>query len=345
MLASDGRWTAGPRTGRGAVTVIAEAAQGFEGDVTLGKLLVRGAASAGADLVKFQLVYVDELATPDYIHYELFKQLEMPHEHWQAIVDEARLCSIGIVFDVFGPRSLDLAIELGADAVKIHASDVFNHTLVTEVLRRAPLTFVSTGGVEAAEIEEFLRRHADACSRVTLLCGFQAEPTATSDNNLARLGALRARFPVIGLGFMDHADGDADETTWLAALAVPYGVTAIEKHLTLDRALCLEDYVSAATPDRFATFVSRLRAAEAAIGSADLALSPAETTYRRKALKSVVTTRPLASGAEIARGSVMLLRAPLADGRQPVFRLERVVGGRLVRDVPEGQPLYEDDLA
>jgi len=41
----------------------------------------------------------------------------------------------------------------------------------------------------------------------------------------------------------------------------------------------------------------------------------------------------------------MLLRAPLADGRQPVFQFERVVGGRLTRDVPQGQPIYEDDLA
>lgn len=327
------------------MTVVAEAAQGFEGDVTLGKLLVRGAASAGADLVKFQLVYVDELATPEYVHYALFKHLEMPHADWQAIVAEARLCGIGVAFDVFGPRSLDLAIELGADAVKIHASDVFNHSLVAEALRRAPHTFISTGGIEAAEIDEFLLRHPDAGSRATLLCGFQAEPTVTADNHLARLGALRARFPRINLGFMDHADGDADETTWLAALAVPYGVTAIEKHLTLDRALCLEDYVSAATPDRFATFVSRLRAAEAAIGSADLTLSPAETVYRRKALKAVVATRPLESGVEIARASVTLLRAPLEDGRQPVFQIERVVGRRLTRNVAARRPIYEDDLA
>ncbi len=324
--------------------MIAEAAQGFEGDVTLGKLLVRAAASAGADLVKFQLVYVDELATPAYVDYELFKYLEMPRADWQAIVDEARLCGVGVVFDVFGPRSLDLAIALGADALKIHASDVFNHALVTQTLQRSPHTYISTGGMEVEEIEEFLRHHGDAVSSATLLCGFQAEPTSTSDNHLARLGSFRARFPSIALGFMDHADGDADETTWLAALAVPYGVSAIEKHLTLDRALCLEDYVSAATPERFATFVSRLRAAEAAIGSGELALSPAEMVYRRKALKPVVTTRSLESGEEIAQGSVILLRAPLADGRQPAFHLERVVGRRLTRDVPAGQPIYEDDL-
>ena len=330
---------------RGSITVVAEAAQGFEGEVALARLLVRGAASAGADLVKFQLVFADELATPEYVHYALFRQLEMSREEWQLVVDEAKSSGIGVAFDVFGPRSLDLAVALGTDAVKIHASDVFNHPLVAESLRRAPHTFISTGGIEAAEVEEFLRRHAGSVSRATFLCGFQSEPTATSDNNLARLGAFRARFPAIAIGFMEHADGDVDETTWLAALSAPYGVTAIEKHITLDREWRLEDYVSAASPDQFGVFVSRLRAAEAAIGRADLTLSPAETMYRRKALKPVITTGALASGAQITPDRVTLLRAPLADGRQPLFHLERAVGRTLTRNVPAGQPIYEDDLA
>lgn len=327
------------------MTVIAEAAQGFEGDPTLGKLLVRGAATGGADLVKFQLVYGDELATPDYVHYALFKQLEMPHAHWEAIVDEARLCGIAIAFDVFGPRSLELALELGADAVKIHASDFFNHDLVGDALRRAPHVYLSAGGLDVVEIGALLQRYAGVVMSLTLLCGFQAEPTVTSDNHLARLGVLRARFPALGLGFMDHADGEGDEATWLAVLAVPYGVSAIEKHLTLDRALCLEDSMSAVTPERFATFVTRLRAAEAAVGRADLALTPAETAYRRKALKPVVATRPLAAGTEIAPGAVTLLRAPLEAERQPVFQTERAVGRRVRREVPAGRPIYEDDLA
>ena len=41
------------------VEIIAEAAQGFEGNPTLAKLLARGAVRAGADAVKFQLIYAD----------------------------------------------------------------------------------------------------------------------------------------------------------------------------------------------------------------------------------------------------------------------------------------------
>ena len=59
------------------ITVIAEAAQGFEGDPFVARLLVKAAAAGHADMVKFQLVYADELATPEYAYYGLFKQLEM----------------------------------------------------------------------------------------------------------------------------------------------------------------------------------------------------------------------------------------------------------------------------
>ena len=70
--------------------IIAELAQGFEGDLTKAKLLVNAAASSGADIVKLQLVYADELATPDYLHYKLFKSLEMPDNSWKELLDYSK---------------------------------------------------------------------------------------------------------------------------------------------------------------------------------------------------------------------------------------------------------------
>ena len=55
------------------VDIIAEIAQGFEGDFQKAKLFINAASKAGANCVKFQLVYADELATPDYQYYKLFK--------------------------------------------------------------------------------------------------------------------------------------------------------------------------------------------------------------------------------------------------------------------------------
>ena len=72
------------------IKIIAEAAQGFEGDPLLARLLVRAAARAGADAVKFQLVYADEIATPSYKYYDLFKKLEMPAACWKDVAGETK---------------------------------------------------------------------------------------------------------------------------------------------------------------------------------------------------------------------------------------------------------------
>lgn len=329
----------------GRVTVVAEAAQGYEGNLTVATLIVRAAAAAGADVVKLQLVYANELTTPDHRHYGLFRNLEMEDACWQDVAAESRRCGIGLAFDVFGQRSLNMALACGAHAVKIHASDILNHHFVAEAIRRAPHVYLSTGGIAAEEMAQVLARHPAAIDRATAMYGFQGEPTANCDNHLARLAVLRRRFPTLRFGFMDHADGATDEAVWLGVLAVPYGVVVIEKHLTLDRALALEDYVSAVAPERFAQFVKRIRAAEAAIGRDDLTLTSAEQEYRRKALKVVVAVQPLAARSPIEADGIRLLRAPLEAHRAPLFALELARGRTLRRGIDTGRPIYEDDLA
>jgi sialic acid synthase SpsE len=175
--------------------------------------------------------------------------------------------------------------------------------------------------------------------------GFQAEPTAIADNNLRRLAALARLVPGLRLGFMDHAAGDSDDAGWLGALAVPYGVVAIEKHITLEPKIALEDSVSALDAAGFAAYVRRVRAAEQALGREDLTLTGAERAYRRRAVKTVVSTRALELGWTLQASDVQLLRAPLDDGREPFYRLDAVVGRSLRRGIEAGRPVYDGDLA
>jgi sialic acid synthase SpsE len=335
-----------PTVTRSGVTIVAEAAQGFEGDPFVSRLLVRAAAAGRADMVKFQLVYADELATTDYPYHALFKGLEMPPAAWEAVAAEARRLGLGLVFDVFGHRALGLARGLGAAAVKIHSTDFFNEPLVEAALADVPQVFFSVGGIEPDEIARFLeRRGAAALTRLTMLFGFQSEPTATADNNLRRLAGFRERFPHLRLGFMDHADGESDEAGWLGVLALPFGVSAIEKHITLDRGLRMEDHVSALASTEFAAYVDRIRVAEVALGHGDLALSPVELAYRGRALKIVVAARALHAGEALRVSDVVLLRAPFDTTLHTVTQPAEVAGRKLLRDVPPAGPVYREDLA
>jgi len=330
---------------RPSITILAEAAQGFEGNPRQALLLARAAATGGADLVKFQLVYADELALPGYRYYDLFRSLEMTDADWQAVRSEAEARKIGLAFDVFGPRSLQLALTLKARVVKIHATDFFNDELVREVLTKAPEVHLSLGGIRADELTRFFDKHsALPLDKIVLMGGYQAEPTPIGVNNLARLGQLRERFPRQRVGWMDHADGAADEARWLGVLAVPFGISVLEKHITLARPLELEDGISAFDPAAFREYVARVRVAEQAVGQPSLELTADEAAYRRRALKSVVATTDLRGGQAVPATALTLKRAVLTEGRYPLQQLERAIGRKLVHDVAAGAALYEDDV-
>lgn len=327
------------------VELIAEAAQGYEGNAAVARLLARGAARAGADAVKFQLVYADELATPQYEYYELFQALEMPREAWCAVAGETKAAGMRFYVDVYGERSLREAVALGADGVKIHASDFFNGPLVRSALEQLPRVFISLGGISVEELEEFLAAHRVAPTpQVCLLYGFQADPTPIEATNLRRLRALKRRFPGYRFGFMDHADGASDEAMTVALLALAFDVDCIEKHISLDRALALEDYVSALAPAQFKRFAERVRCLEQALGTEDLELTPVERAYRQKALKVVVASRPLGRGDVLCQEDLCLKRTPSASPSVSLYRLEHAVGRTLAVDVRAHQPITKEAL-
>ena len=65
---------------------------------------------------------------------------------------------------------------------------------------------------------------------------------------------------------MDHSDGGSDDSFHLSLVAMGMGISVIEKHLTLDRSLQIEDYVSGLAPDQFKKFVELIRKYESALG-------------------------------------------------------------------------------
>jgi N,N'-diacetyllegionaminate synthase len=209
-------------------------------------------------------------------------------------------------------------------SVKIHATDMANAGLLHEVARcRVGQVLLSCGGCYQNEIDAatgILRE-----KRLVLLHGFQGYPTPTAANQIARLEALAQRYAAnpalrerIELGFADHAPSDDPLRFVLPAVAIGSGATVIEKHLTLARAMKLEDHESALDPDEFATFAKQMRDCHAALGARsgggdDFAMSDAEREYRRKARKHVVALRDLPAGAELRPEDLALKRTPSAE--------------------------------
>ena len=185
-----------------SVEIIAEAAQGYEGSSKLAELLALGAIRSGADAVKFQLVLADELAVPTYEYYGLFKSLEMDISVWEHVVAIIKEAQKKVYFDIYGDLSLELAKQLGASGVKISTTDFYNKPLVRKAIASFDKVFISIGGVPVEELDELVQTLGET-THVSLMYGFQAEPTPTEENNLLRIAEFRKLYPNISILTMD----------------------------------------------------------------------------------------------------------------------------------------------
>jgi len=311
------------------IKIIAEIAQGFEGNPTYSNLFVKAAASAGADAVKFQLVYADELATPDYKYYDLFKSLEMSDEVWKNISNLATKNKIELHLDIFGEKSLHLADELGASAIKIHGTDIANKRLLNLVAKsKVKQVILGAGGALQSEISIALDLLKN--KHIILLFGFQSYPTANSDNQINRIKWASEVFSKehnsIELGFADHANPETNIHLGLGAMALGFGAVILEKHLTLAKSMRMEDHESALNPDEFLEYVNFIHECSSAIGEIkivdDFGMSESELGYRKMIRRHVVTINSVSHGDVFISDNLALKRTSSTQALSNISDIE-----------------------
>lgn len=330
------------------IEIIAELAQGFEGRPEQARLLVRAAANAGADAAKFQLVYADELATPDYKYYDLFRSLEMSDEVWKGLVDYATELGIELHLDIFGTKSLELAESIGVKTIKLHGTDISNIGLLNLVSKSSiPAVLLGAGGAHASELSTALEILQN--KKVCVFAGFQGYPTPTNSNQISRIGvyanSLGKIHPNVEIGFADHADPTDPLRYALPAVALGAGATVFEKHLTLGKSMKLEDFEAALNPDEFQEFTRILRDCYAALGkpveSENYGMSESEEGYRKMIRRHVVTAINLESGQILEPKHLVLKRT---SSENFITDINSVYNKRLTNGIAQNAAVSPSDI-
>lgn len=301
------------------IIVIAEGAQGFEGNTTLAKLLIRSASLAKANLIKFQLIYADEILRSDHHHYKIFKSLEMNFQDWLAIKTESKKYNIELCLDIFGKKSLRTAKKLKVNYVKIHSSDFFNYELIDESIKKFKYIFISIGGATENEIKFLISKYLENKEKIIFLYGFQSEPTAINKCNINKIFTLKKIFPENNFGFMDHLSNELSESLWLSSLCLANDINIFEKHITLDNTLEIEDHISGLQPVKFKEYVDNLKIAKKFLGNANLTLSKEEKDYRQKAFKVLVAKIDIPKNTKITTKNTKFLRMPINYKGNKIF--------------------------
>lgn len=326
--------------------IIAEVAQGYEGKHEQSKLMIKAAADAGADAVKFQLVYADELATPEYKYYDLFCSLEMSDEKWRELYEYAKSLGINLYLDIFGEKSLKLCEDLGVTTIKLHGTDITNLGLLELVAKsKIQNVLLGAGGALLSEIKIALSKLSN--KNVIIFLGYQGYPTPDDSNQIARIRYIKEKLSSekFQLGFADHAEPQTELKYALAATSLGAGATVIEKHITLGKIMKLEDHESALNPDEFAVFVNIIKTCFSALGTTkhddDFGMSELELSYRKMIRRHVVSRVDIKKEQVLTPEKLVLKRSSIENF---IYDLDSVYGKKVKQYINANQAITLDDI-
>lgn len=290
------------------VLIIAEAGVNHNGDITMARALVRAAAAAGADMVKFQSFVADKIATKHApkakyqtersgaaeTQAEMIARLELSYDDHVTLIEECKSAGIAFFSTGFDADSIDLLVRLNVDRIKVPSGEITNLPLLRHMASKRLPIILSTGMADMSDIASALAVFLEAGltrDQITVLHCNTEYPTPMCDVNLRAMQSIANEFKVV-VGYSDHTMGIE-----VPIAAVALGAKVIEKHLTLDRNLAGPDHAASLEPEEFTAMVSAIRNIEAALsGDGIKRPSESETKNMGIARKSIVAARDIAKG-------------------------------------------------
>ena len=322
------------------VVVVAEVGNNHEGDVDRARELVRAAAAAGADAVKFQTYKTELFVRPvDAERFARLKSFELSQDAFAGLANLAH--ELGLAF-VSTPLDLESAAFLDgiADAVKIASGDNTFVPLIKQVAAGSKPMIMSTGLVDLDEARgafELARGARPPGAEIALLHCVTAYPASPAEINLRAIPELAAALGCT-VGYSDHTLGIE---ACVAAAAI--GARILEKHVTLDPPPSdFRDHELSARPTELAELVRRVRLVEELLGTGEKRPQASELALREAVRRSIAARRDLPAGHIVGAEDLAWLRP--GDGIAPGHENE-VVGRILRRSVSAGEQLRPDDLA
>ena len=322
----------------------------YDEDLNRARALIKVAARAGADAVKFQTykpktTYVSDAGESTYLAEhglndnmeKIFEYLSMPYDmipELSKYAEDEKIIFMSTPFSIEDAKAVD-------PYVLIHkvASFEINHIRLVEFLahRNKPL-LISTGASTYEEIDfavNLVKRNNN--SMIALMQCTSKYPCTISGLNLSVIPQMKARYN-LPVGFSDHSI----DPVLAPVLAVGFGATIIEKHFTLDRNLLGPDHPFALVPDELKLMVKSIREAELARGSGKKEILSEEIELRRFATRSIQSIKDIFKGEILREGINFEILRPgnRIRGIEPRF-LSNVEGKKATKNIMKGEGITE----
>ena len=249
--------------------IIAEIGINHNGSIDNAKELIREAAKAGCDAVKFQkrtvnLVYTEEelAASRESIYGltngDLKYGLEFGDKEY-AVID--RYCrDLGILWfaSCWDEQSVEFISKYSPPCFKIASASLTDDNLLKSHRGINTPIFLSTGMSTISEIDHAVEVLGK--SNLIIMHCTSTYPAPLEELNLSAIKSLRDRYKTL-IGYSGHEVGLA---TSVAAVAM--GACVVERHITLDRSMWGSDQPASVEPIGLQRMVKDIRGLEKALG-------------------------------------------------------------------------------
>jgi N,N'-diacetyllegionaminate synthase len=321
------------------------------------KRLVKLAAEAGADAVKFQILDPDRLVadrkmpfayevlvdkatgkteTVEEPLYDILCRRALGFEDWRSVKAECDRHGLAFFATVGFEDEVELLAGMGCHSIKIASADVNHFPLIRAAARTGMCLQLDTGNSTLGEIEaaiEVIR--AEGNENIVIHQCPSGYPARLESINLNIIKTLKQMFPY-PVAYSDHTPGWEMD---IAALAI--GANVLEKTITEDRMTRSVEHIFSLEPEDMASFVQRVREVETAFGSPRRILAPAEMTKRLRIRRSVHVKQAVTAGTR--------LRDVAVEFRRPGFGIppneyETMLDTVFTRDLVAGARIEVGDL-
>jgi len=351
--------------------IIAELGTSHNGDIVKAKKMADAAQESGANCIKVQMVYADEILHPNtgvvplpgglIRLYDQFKNLELEAEFYIEIKEYTESKGLLFLCTPFGLKSAAILKSIQPKIVKIASPELNFTSLLNEIAGWTLPVLLSSGVSRLSDIETAIEIFREKLIKICLLHCVTSYPAPETDYNLRLLPNLAGIFGV-SVGISDHSL----DPELVPSLAVSMGASVVEKHFCLSRndpglddpiALEPNDFlkmtqaINRAVQAGFSetvNYYSREKGAafvEQILGNGIKELAPSEKANYNLTNRSIHALKDIQKGEIINKSDYAILRTEkiLRPGLEPFW--EEKIEGRTARNfIPAGEGIRFEDV-
>ena len=268
--------------------LIAEIGINHNGDLNIAKKIIDNGSNAGFDAVKFQKRNVEKVYSKDFL--DSYREspwgntqrdqkngLEFNRDEYQEIDKLCKEKNIKWSASAWDMESQEFIASFNVEFNKLASPMLIHNPLVKKIASEKKKTFISTGMATLEELDKVIDIfEKEKCPFEIMHCN-STYPMPENEANLNCIQTLKERYNC-NVGYSGHESS----LLKVCITAVALGVTSIERHITLDRAMYGSDQAASIEAHSLQSFVETIRMINKIKGDGIKKITDNEMIVRKK---------------------------------------------------------------